>query len=56
MDGREALTREEVARRWGVNVKTVAREIARGNLKTFKVGRCVRIPISAIYEYEGRKI
>ena len=52
MDGREVLTREEVADRWGVNVRTVAREIERGNLRAFRVGRVIRIPLTAIQEYE----
>ena len=50
--GRDVLTREQLADRWGVNVRTVAREIERGNLRAFRVGRVVRIPISAIEEYE----
>lgn len=52
MQRREVFTREEVAARWGVNVRTIAREIERGNLTAFRVGRCVRIPLSAIEEYE----
>ena len=50
--GRDVLTREQLADRWGVNVRTVAREIERGNLRAFRVGRVVRIPISSIEEYE----
>ena len=49
--GREVYTREEVAAMWGVNVRTVAREIERGRLKVFRVGRCIRITQSAIDDY-----
>lgn len=50
--GRDVFTREEVADRWGVNVRTITREIERGRLRAFRVGRCVRIPVSAVEEYE----
>lgn len=49
--GRNVYTREQIAEMWGVNVRTIAREIDRGRLKVFRVGRCIRITQSAIDDY-----
>ena len=53
MEQREAYTREEVAQMLGVNPRTVTREIQRGNLKAFNVGRAVRITRRALMEFMG---
>jgi excisionase family DNA binding protein len=45
---RVALTPEEWAKRNGVSRAHVYRLIKRGELESFKIGRCRRIPINAI--------
>jgi putative molybdopterin biosynthesis protein len=47
----KAYTREEIARILSVNPITIWREIQRGNLKAFKVGKDIRISESALEEY-----
>ena len=47
----DVLTRQQAAVRLGVNVRTIAREIERGNLKAFRVGRCIRITEQALSDY-----
>ena len=45
------MERKTVAELMGVDVKTVSREIQRGRLKCFHVGRSVRITRDALIEY-----
>lgn len=45
---RKELTRKEAAERLGVSYRTVDRFLESGKLKSCKVGRGVRIPISSI--------
>ena len=47
----EVLTINDAAALLGVERKTVEREIARGKLKAFKVGRCVRITRPSLAAY-----
>lgn len=48
-----AYTREQAAEITGTNPKTISREIQRGNLRAFHVGRAIRISHSALLEYMG---
>jgi excisionase family DNA binding protein len=45
---RTHLTPTEVAERLGVSVKTVRRRVADGSLPAVRVGRALRIPVSAV--------
>jgi len=47
------MTAEEVAKRLGVSTATIRREIARGKLDAFRVGRNVRITNEALLKYVG---
>ena len=44
-------SRKQVAELFGCDVKTISREIQRGNLKCFHVGRNVRISREHVIEY-----
>lgn len=48
-----AYTREQAAEITGTNPRTISREIKRGNLRAFYVGRAVRISHTALLEYMG---
>ena len=50
-DSDRAVTLREVARILGVCVRTVRREIDRGRLIGFRVGRSVRIRVSELQRY-----
>ena len=45
------VERKQAAELLGVDVKTISREIQRGKLKCFHVGRNVRITREALIEY-----
>lgn len=47
----ELLTIDEAARRLTVKASTVRSWIAKGRITRVKLGRCVRIPVSAIAEF-----
>lgn len=47
-----AYTVAELAARWNCCAKTVRREIERGNLVAFKVGREWRVMESCVTQYE----
>jgi excisionase family DNA binding protein len=47
---------EAVARRWGVNVKTVYAMIQRGELRAVRVGRLVRVARSVVQSYEQASV
>lgn len=49
-----ALTVEGVAKDLGVAVGTVYKEVNKGNLKAFRVGRSIRIEEAALEEYKNR--
>jgi excisionase family DNA binding protein len=40
---RDAFTTTELAKRWGISLRSVERAIARGEIRAIKIGRCVRI-------------
>ena len=46
-----ALSVGEIAALLGCSPRTVRREIHRGNLRAFRVGRAVRVTRQALYEY-----
>lgn len=50
----ESLSVAEVAALWHCTPLTVRREISRGALRVFHVGRCVRVPWQSITEYMER--
>ncbi len=52
--GRLAVDIHEAGRILGVCGRTIRREIDRGNLKAFKVGRVWRVRVAAIGEYMAR--
>ena len=52
----ECYTMREVANAWDISVKTVSREIARGNLGVFRVGRSIRIPRSELLRWVSTKM
>lgn len=53
-DALRGFSRKEVAAMLGVDPKTVSREIRRGNLRAFRVGRAVRISRKALVDYMDR--
>lgn len=48
------LTVAEVAARWRVSKMTVYRLVNSGSLRSLKVGQSIRIPASAVFEYEEK--
>lgn len=46
------LTRKQVANRWGVSLTTVDRMILRGQLKSIRFGKAVRITVASVEAYE----
>lgn len=48
----ECMTLGSAARTFGVCVRTVRREIARGNLRAFRVGKRIRISLSELKRYQ----
>ena len=53
---KDVYTIDDVKDRWGCCRRTVAREIERGRLRAFHVGRNVRISRAAIEAYENGKV
>ena len=51
---RTHLTLSEVAERWGVSVNFIRREIWRGNLKSTRFGRSIRVALEEVERYAGR--
>lgn len=49
----ESFSVAEVAQLWHVAEKTVRREIERGNLRSIRVGRSVRVTRQALEDYAG---
>lgn len=49
----DILSVPQVAKLLGVATATVRREVARGNLEAFHVGRAVRITKAALLKYVG---
>jgi excisionase family DNA binding protein len=47
---------EEVASRWGLNVKTVYAMIDRGELVARRFGRVLRIPRAVVESYEQASV
>lgn len=52
----KALTMAQAAKIMNVHVATVRREIERGNLKAFPVGRSIRIRQSVLAEFMRREV
>jgi excisionase family DNA binding protein len=52
LDGRTMLRVEEVAKRWGLDRKTVYAMIERGQISARRCGRLVRIPRKVIESFE----
>lgn len=50
-NGRECVSLREASCRLGVCVRTVRREIDRGRLRAFRVGRNLRIRLSELRQY-----
>jgi excisionase family DNA binding protein len=53
---RTMMRPEEVAERWGVNIKTVYASIRAGQLPALRLGRTIRIPATVVasIEKQGR--
>ncbi|WP_430521658.1 helix-turn-helix domain-containing protein [Alloyangia pacifica] len=49
------LTPEMLADRWHCSSETIRQMVKRGDLRGFRVGRMIRIPIDAIEEHECQK-
>lgn len=49
------LTADAVADRWGCSAETVRTLFKAGQLRGFRVGRMIRIPVDAVEEYECQK-
>jgi excisionase family DNA binding protein len=52
---RAHLTAREVAARWSVTTRTIQRMAARGELRSLRVGRALRIAVEDIEAYEARQ-
>lgn len=50
---RDGYTVREFAARWGVSTRTVDRAIARGEIRTTRIGRSVRIPAKEVRRMLG---
>ncbi|WP_411572541.1 excisionase family DNA-binding protein [Tropicimonas sp. TH_r6] len=48
-------TPRQLADRWGCSVQTVRDTIVGGKLRSFRVGRLMRIPSDAVLTFERRK-
>jgi excisionase family DNA binding protein len=53
--GRVYLTSGEVAARWSVTPRTIQRMAVRGELRSLRVGRALRIAVEDIEAYEARQ-
>jgi len=53
MNTDKIYTPEELAERWACNLETVYRMIARSELRTFRVGRMLRITAAEVSRYES---
>ncbi|MBN9305968.1 MAG: excisionase family DNA-binding protein [Devosia sp.] len=51
-NGSRPFSSEELAQRWGVSAQHVRDLIAKGTLRHFRVGRLIRIPATAVREFE----
>lgn len=49
-----ALTIHEVATMLSISHWTVSREISRGNMRAFKIGRSIRVRIEEVHAYARR--
>lgn len=49
---RQALSPQQLAQRWNVDIKTIYREISRSKLPAFKMGRSWRITLETIEKIE----
>lgn len=54
MSSINSTTRENLARSWNCSTKAIDRLIRAGDLKAFKIGRSVRIPIETILEFQEK--
>ena len=54
MDTDTAITVAEFCQRYEIGKTTVYKLIQHGKLRTIKIGRCRRIPVSAIREWQER--
>lgn len=52
----KVLTMKQAAKIMNVHTLTVRREIERGNLKAFPVGKSIRIRESVLKEYMNREV
>jgi excisionase family DNA binding protein len=52
---RAYLTAGEVAARWSVTTRTIQRMAVRGDFRSLRVGRALRIAIEDIEAYEARR-
>ena len=52
---RAYLTAGEVAARWSVTTRTIQRMAVRGELRSLRVGRVLRIAVEDIEAYEARQ-
>jgi excisionase family DNA binding protein len=50
------LTPEEVARRWSISSRTLARLVAGGDLPTVRIGRQLRFREGDVVEYESKHL
>jgi excisionase family DNA binding protein len=48
------LDMDEVAQRWGVSARTVARLVKKGRLRAVRIGRQVRFRLEDVLAYENR--
>lgn len=46
------MTAEMVAERWQCSAETVRQMVKRGELRGFRVGRMIRVPVDAVEEME----
>jgi excisionase family DNA binding protein len=53
---KKIYTPEELADRWGCCANTVRNAITEGRLRAFRVGRLVRIPDDAVFDFENSPV
>ncbi|WP_410795980.1 helix-turn-helix domain-containing protein [Palleronia sp. LCG004] len=56
MPAARPLTPEILANRWQCSAETVRQLVRSGQLRGFRVGRMIRIPVDAVEDYECPKL
>lgn len=56
IDSKPPYTPQQLSERWQCSVPTIHQLIARGDLRSFRVGKMYRIPFRVVEEYEATSV